>query len=69
MAAHTSRPLFEPLDVVEAGGRRRRWTEAEKLRIVGESLRGSRLVSSTARRLKLIRGLPTPAPIHACCCR
>ena len=59
MAAHTSRPLFEPLDVVEAGGRRRRWTEAEKLRIVGESLRGPRLVSSTARRHGITRSLLT----------
>ena len=31
-------------------GRRRRWTEDEKLRIVAESLSGPRLVSATARR-------------------
>lgn len=31
-------------------GRRRRWSEEEKLRIVAESLRGPRLVSATARR-------------------
>jgi transposase len=31
-------------------GRRRRWSEDEKLRIVTESLSGPRLVSATARR-------------------
>jgi transposase len=35
--------------VVETG-RRRRWSEDEKLRIVAESLSGPRLVSATARR-------------------
>jgi transposase len=38
-------------------GRRRRWTEDEKLRIVAESLSGSRLVSSTARRYGISRSL------------
>jgi transposase len=37
------------LEVVETG-RRRRWSDAEKLRIVEESLSGSRLASATARR-------------------
>lgn len=37
------------LEVVETG-RRRRWSEAEKLRIVEESLAGPRLASATARR-------------------
>lgn len=37
------------LEVVETG-RRRRFTQAEKLRIVDESLRGNRQASSTARR-------------------
>ena len=40
---------FERLDVVETG-RRRRWSEDEKLRIVAESFSGPRLVSATARR-------------------
>jgi transposase len=40
-------------------GRRRRWTEDEKLRIVAESLSGSRLVSSTARRHGISRSLLT----------
>jgi transposase len=37
------------LEVVNTG-RRRRWTLAEKLRIVEESLQGHRQVSATARR-------------------
>ena len=37
------------LEVVETG-RRRRWSEAEKVRIVAESLRGPRQASATARR-------------------
>jgi transposase len=36
------------LEVVETG-RRRRWSDAEKLRIVEESVSGPRLVSATAR--------------------
>jgi transposase len=44
--------------MVEAG-RRRRWTEDEKLRIVAESLSGSRQVSSTARRHGISRSLLT----------
>lgn len=44
------------LDVVDTG-RRRRWTEAEKLRIVEESLAGPRLVSATARRHGITRSL------------
>jgi len=36
------------LDVVDTG-RRRRWSDAEKLRIVAESFSGPRLVSATAR--------------------
>ena len=58
MAAPTSRPVFERLEVVETG-RRRRWTEDEKLRIVAESLSGRRLVSSTARRHGISRSLLT----------
>ncbi|MEO0761663.1 MAG: transposase [Pseudomonadota bacterium] len=41
--------MVSRLEVVETG-RRRRWTDAEKLRIVAESMAGSRLVSATARR-------------------
>lgn len=37
------------LEVVDTG-RRRRWSEAAKLRIVEESLSGPRLVSATSRR-------------------
>ena len=37
------------MEVVDSG-RRRRWSEDEKLRIVSESLGGPRLVSTTARR-------------------
>ena len=40
---------FSRLEVVDTG-RRRRWTVAEKLRIVEESFSGPRLASSTARR-------------------
>jgi transposase len=36
------------LEVIDSG-RRRRWTEAEKLKIVRESLSGPRLTSATAR--------------------
>ena len=56
MVVHKSRPVFEHLEVVETG-RRRRWTEDEKLRIVAESLSGTREVSSTARRHGISRSL------------
>jgi transposase len=58
MAVPKCRAVFEHLEVVETG-RRRRWTEDEKLRIVAESLSGSRLVSSTARRHGISRSLLT----------
>ena len=58
MAVPTSRPVFERLEMVETG-RRRRWTEDEKLRIVAESLSGSRQVSATARRHGISRSLLT----------
>jgi transposase len=45
--------------VVELG-RRRRWSDEEKVRIVEESYAGSRLISATARRhgisLTLLKG-------------
>lgn len=44
------------LDVVETG-RRRRWSDAEKLRIVEESFSGPRLVSATARHHGLSKQL------------
>ncbi len=44
------------LEVVELG-RRRRWTEEEKLRIVTESLSGPRMGSVTARRYGISRSL------------
>lgn len=40
-------------------GRRRRWSDAEKLRIVEESLAGRRLVAATARRHEITRSLLT----------
>jgi len=49
MASHTHSAQVERLELVDTG-RRRRWSEEEKLRIVAESLRGPRLVSATARR-------------------
>ena len=49
MASHTHSALVERLEVVDTG-RRRRWSEDEKLRIVAESLSGPQLVSATARR-------------------
>ena len=48
MDSHTH-SAFGRLEVVEIG-RRRRWSEDEKARIVLESLAGPRLVSATARR-------------------
>ena len=47
MASHTHNAQVGRLEVVETG-RRRRWSEEEKLRIVTESLIGPRLVSATA---------------------
>ena len=46
----------ERLGVVETG-RRRRWTDDEKLKIVLESMQGPRAVSSTARRYGISRSL------------
>ena len=53
MDRHTHR-AFERLEVVETG-RRRRWSDEEKLKIVLESLAGPRLVSATARRHRISR--------------
>jgi transposase len=46
----------ERLGVVETG-RRRRWTDDEKLKIVLESMRTQRAISSTARRYGISRSL------------
>ena len=46
----------ERLEVVETG-RRRRWSDDEKLRIVMESLQSPRAISSTARRHGISRTL------------
>ena len=78
MDSHKVSVLPERLTVVELG-RRRRWSEEEKLRIVMESLAGPRLVSAVARRhgitrsllsdwrrtLKVERIAPEPAPAPA----
>jgi len=48
----------EVLSVVD-GVRRRRWTDADKIRIVEESLRGHRQGSTTASRYGLSRSLLT----------
>src|SRR4051812_32346553 len=46
----------ERLEVVETG-RRRRWSESEKLKIVLESLQKPRQVAATARRYGISRSL------------
>lgn len=56
MDSHTDSAQVERLDVVETG-RRRRWSEDEKLRIVLESLQAPRQVSATARQYGISRSL------------
>lgn len=56
MAGLKDSPEVTRLEVVETG-RRRRWTEEEKLRIVLESLSGPRLGLATARRYGIARSL------------
>lgn len=56
MDVDTDSHQVQRLEVVERG-RRRRWSETEKLRIVHESLAGSRLTSATARRHGISRQL------------
>jgi transposase len=48
MDVHKPSTQIERLEVVETG-RRRRWTDDEKLRIVLESMQTPRAISSTAR--------------------
>jgi transposase len=56
MDSHTHSSRSERLEVVEMG-RRRRWSEDEKLKIVLESLQAPRRVSATARRYGISRSL------------
>jgi transposase len=56
MDVHKYSAQTERLDVVETG-RRRRWSDDEKLRIVLESLETPRAISSTARRHGISRSL------------
>lgn len=56
MDRHKDSAQISRLEVVETG-RRRHWTEDEKLKIVLESLRGARQVSATARRHGISRSL------------
>jgi transposase len=58
MGTDKDRPQVMTLDVVDTG-RRRRWSDAEKQRIVSESMSGRRLVSETARRNGISRSLLT----------
>lgn len=55
MDRHTD-SAFERLEIVETG-RRRRWSEAAKERIVLESLSAPRQISATARRHNISRSL------------
>src|SRR6185312_9586808 len=56
MDSHKRSTQLERLEVVETG-RRRRWSDDEKLRIVMESLQAPRAISSTARRHGISRSL------------
>src|SRR3954467_12775291 len=56
MDSHKRSTQLERLEVVETG-RRRRWSDDEKLRIVLESLQAPRAISSTARRHGISRSL------------
>ena len=56
MDSHKRGTQLERLEVVETG-RRRRWSDDEKLRIVIESFQAPRAISSTARRHGISRSL------------
>jgi transposase len=56
MDSHKHSAQVERLEVVETG-RRRHWSEDEKLKIVVESLRAPRQVAATARRYGISRSL------------
>jgi len=42
--------LMSDIEIITDGGRRRRWSAAEKLRIVEETLQGHDSISAVARR-------------------
>ena len=63
MNGHTH-SAFGLLEVVETG-RRRRWSEDEKVWIVLESLAGPRLVSATAKRHGISRSQLLRLASHA----
>lgn len=56
MDSHRHSAQIGRLEVVETG-RRRRWSEDEKLKIILESLQAPRQVSATARRYGISRTL------------
>jgi len=56
MDGHKHSTQIERLEVVETG-RRRRWSDEEKLKIVLESMQTPRAISSTARRHGISRSL------------
>src|SRR4030088_17764 len=56
MDSHKRSAQLERLEVVDTG-RRRRWSEDEKLKIVLESLQSPRQISATARRYGVSRSL------------
>jgi transposase-like protein len=58
MAAHSFMSQVEVLSVTDTG-RRRRWTVAEKVRIVEESFAAPRMASTSARRHGISRSLLT----------
>ena len=58
MADHSIMSQVEVLSITDTG-RRRRWTDAEKLRIVEESYAAPRMVAATARRYEISRSLLT----------
>ena len=58
MADHSFMSQVEVLSVTDSG-RRRRWTDAEKLRIVAESYAAPRMAAATARRHEISRSLLT----------
>jgi transposase len=59
MTGHKDSFQVQRLEVVNTG-RRRRWSEDEKLRIVAESFQGHRQVSATARRYDI-----SPSLLHS----
>jgi len=58
MADHSIMSQVEVLSVTDTG-RRRRWTDAEKVRIVEESYAAPRMAAATARRHDISRSLLT----------